>query len=112
MRASKKRRDRVIEQLRLEIIFPAKSQFNGRRRAITVINSNRRFLGECERSFWDWDELFDSVGLDLLDEVDKLVKQEIGSDCIVDIHEFEGHLGVTSNTSLIIRRKKLKKKRG
>jgi hypothetical protein len=86
------------EQLRLEVVCPAKAKVLGGESPVTLMNSNYRYLRNGERSLWTWDELFSDAGLILQEELETLVAQEIGIGYSVRRQSFSGYLGVTSNT--------------
>lgn len=92
-----KRRRKLRQALLLEVVYPAKSRRKGQRGTI-LMRSNYRFLGEGVSSLWSWKKDFGSVGLDLENELRKLVKKVFGKRFDIKEKSYSGYLGVTSDT--------------
>ena len=99
-------KEKLIESLRLEVICPAKSRMFLRIEDKSRVLIHGRSDSNDVRTHWKWSTLFSKAGLNLEEELQKLVKSEIGEDYDVVYDHFQSYMH--SFTSYEIVRKKSK----
>lgn len=94
----------LVKKLHLELLCPAQSLLLEGKSEVTLVNSNYRLVGPGKKTLWEWLELFSSAGLKFEDELKQLIAKELGVSHEVEKRQHEGYLGVTANTSYVLRK--------
>src|SRR3989338_5423759 len=100
MKKKNAKQKEMIERLRLQIIMPAKGRALGKKKIdIVLLNSNYRYLGHNQLGIHGWSNKCEKIGLNLWQELQKLVKKEFGEEFDLESRWFSGYMGVMSNDS-------------
>lgn len=90
----------LIESLKYSTVLPLKDPL---RTSQTILQSNRRELGNNQKSLDQWKKLFEDNGLNLIIELKKLVKSELGENYDIEYNATQGgYLGVGANRKLVL----------